>query len=185
MKGARFVSKYGNYLHIIVPEKASMNFDGVPIVTKKGLHAQFSQEYTTREDIELAVKTFTFAGLPEERGTEQELHPRFRISSFESLTAQELYGWTDEERLLVEETLRNSHENGREFVEVLPEPAGKPWPTYDETPAHEVHSVALATGTVDLALAYERENLNRQDVIVDLEQDRVGEKDQAVLIDAS
>lgn len=181
--GARFVSKYGAYRHIIVPEKASLNFDGVSIVTRKGLTAKFSREYTTSEDIALAMKTFTFPGLPEERNTEQPIHPKFRISTFESLTAQETYGWTDEERLLVEETLRNSPENGREFIEAVPEPAAKPWPTYDATDVDQIPEIAVATGVVEETLAYERENANRAEVIEALEEVPVEEEE--IVLDVS
>jgi hypothetical protein len=73
-------------------------------------------------------------------------------------------GWTDEERKIVEMKLITTQGPSDHWLHTKP-PVGKPWPSYDETQAGKIAEIAVATGTVAGALAYERENAKRPTVI--------------------
>jgi len=90
---------------------------------------------------------------------------------FDLDTQAEQKGWTDEEKALVEKRLdRACVDFPREIRLHTKPPAEKPWPTYDDTHHLQVARIAEATGTLDQALAYEKENANRKGVVKMLEQ---------------
>lgn len=94
---------------------------------------------------------------------------------FDSESAQERLGWSDEERESVEMAIEKI---GREQpflvarVDLEVRPTGKPWPTYDEMNAESVLSFANALGLIEQALAYENENKARKTLIAQLEEAR-------------
>jgi hypothetical protein len=60
--------------------------------------------------------------------------------------------------------------NTLQSVDYVVPPAGKPWPTYDDEPDPvKVFEDAVRLGLATKALAYERENRQRQDVMAALE----------------
>lgn len=73
-------------------------------------------------------------------------------------------GWSDEERAIVEKKAIVTQNASDHWLRTRA-PAGKPWPSYDETQAGKVPEIAEATGTVAGALAYERENQKRPTVV--------------------
>lgn len=92
---------------------------------------------------------------------------------FDSNVAQEEKGWSDDEREAVEYSLQKTAKEQPylvSLVEIEVIPAAKPWPSYDEQTAKEIVSVAQATGLVEQALSYERENKGRSTLIIELEQ---------------
>lgn len=161
---ARFLAKHANYGHGVQTGSWMVLKDGQRQEVKKHLHAKFSKAGVSPEEQEIGIREFVHNGLPEDRDTEQLYSPRNRISVFDTLIAQAHHGWTDQEREIVELALRNSPHYGMEFIEVTKPPVPKPWPTYDETT--DVVGIANAIG-VPLAdvLAYELENLNREDFV--------------------
>lgn len=94
---------------------------------------------------------------------------RYGVFDSEAQAAQK--GWTEEERILVEKKVDWQCQLTPNMVwRVQAAKAAPPWPTYDTTHHNQIGKTAEITGTVHAALAYERENKNRQSVVADLEQ---------------
>ena len=164
---AKFIAKFGKYRHGIRTGRSMVLADGQRQELTKDLMARFDISVVTQEEQELGIRSFVHAGLPEDRDTNEHFSPRSRISGFDSERAQVMYGWTDDERELVEYTLRNSPHYGDEFMEVTPQPAEKPWPTYDDvSDPDKIVEVALAIGIpLEDVIAYELENRKSAPVI--------------------
>lgn len=183
----RFVSKSAKYRVIVQGDQYMVLQNGERQQIRKPLVADFNDRTLTSDEVEFGIKNFVHRGLPMDPGTEEDLSPRPRISGFDTELAQNEHGWTDEEREMVEEKLLSSHALNVEFMLLVPDPAAKPWPTYDAlTDVDEIVSIAVATGTVDAALAYERENRNSAAVLEALEEAHAGgeEAEAPVVIEA-
>lgn len=92
---------------------------------------------------------------------------------FFDLDAQaEQKGWDDDEKEIVaRHLLRVICPTQPEFCQLHTEaPAGKPWPTYDSTHHNQIPTLAETLGLVAEALTYERQNKNRESVIVKLNE---------------
>jgi hypothetical protein len=103
---------------------------------------------------------------------QMEEHAIINGHFFDSESAQEMLGWTDEERESVEMAIEKISQREPYLVakvELTEAPARKPWPTYDELNAESVLSFANALGLLDEALAYEQENKARKTLIAQLE----------------
>ena len=88
-------------------------------------------------------------------------------------------GWTDEERQIVEEKVLEACRKFPEyFWQIEARKATAPWPTYDKTPHTQIPLLATTTGTIHEALAYERQNKNRETVVAKLEE-ALAENDKA------
>lgn len=104
---------------------------------------------------------------------EMPVHPRYRLSVWDSGLAQAEHGWSDEERERFEGLLESAEGFGSLFVRVERQPVPAPWPNYDRTGKDGKLSVAETIGKrvrelgIDPAdaLAYEEENKNRPDVV--------------------
>ena len=119
--------------------------------------------------------------------------PEMQISSFDSLEAQAELGWSDEDRIALEEHL--NARQGQDFIHVEPEKAPKPWAAYDklfakkgmnqEQAVEKITEIILDTG-VDPAvvLEYERENKNREDVIRAVEELGLDAGDEDIVVGA-
>lgn len=116
----------------------------------------------------------------------EHIVPVHKIGVFDSEVAQELHGWTDDQRRQIERSLLDSSEHGTEFVVFETPKAAKPWPNYDQikvvgqrTPAKVAEKIAEMTLDLGLdagsVLAYEQENANRVEVVEAL---------RALLVDA-
>lgn len=90
---------------------------------------------------------------------------------FDSVEAQQREGWTDDEREMVERRLLSLSETWSEAVQPYEEaPVAVPWPTYDAATNYlEIASLAEKLGLLGEALAYERQNKNRDGVVKALE----------------
>lgn len=96
-------------------------------------------------------------------------HADIRGHFFDSVSAQEQNGWTNEEREEVERRLVTLAGRWPEAVQVIEQAkAEKPWPSYSEMDEEKVVEFALATGLVEEALRYEVENACRDLVVVKL-----------------
>lgn len=85
---------------------------------------------------------------------------------FDSEIAQELHGWTDEEREEVELSLIKLSGRWPDACTVIDKPKAKlPWPKYNETHFSKIVELADSLGLVQEALAFERENKNRESVV--------------------
>ncbi len=109
-----------------------------------------------------------------------ETGAEIRGGFFDTVSAQEKNGWTDEEREMVERRLIQLATNppdGKQFggecwVELHSEaPVAAPWPAYDKATNYlEIAKTAEITGTLAAALAYEKQNKKRDGVIAELEK---------------
>jgi hypothetical protein len=84
---------------------------------------------------------------------------------FDSVVAQEQEGWTDEERIEVEQSLIELFNRIPAFGSLVSTPkAALPWPTYDDTDRAKIVEMATMLGLAAETLAYEGENKNRSTI---------------------
>lgn len=181
----RFASRFAKYRHGIRSGRFMVLADGQQQELRRELIAVFkpADQILTEAETQFVMKNMVHKGLPIDRDTEEHLSPRSRISGFDTVLAQNEFDWTDEEREIVEQKLLTSEHLGSDHIELKPEPAALPWPTYNTDDAETIAIIAKTIGLVDQALRYERENANRPEVIEALENEPVTE--QAVVVDAS
>lgn len=97
-------------------------------------------------------------------------------SVWDSKEAQHQYGWTDAERQEFEEKMKAHPRYGIRFIEVVREKIPAPWPAYDKLVAVGRRTIDMVADTIaskvredgyspEAVIAYERENLNRPEVI--------------------
>lgn len=94
---------------------------------------------------------------------------------FDTEVAQKQHGWTDEERLWVEQVLTDLADNppkGSEGdVKRYAAPvATPPWPTYDDMHHNSIPEMAKNSGLVAEALEYERRTKNREGLVAKLQE---------------
>lgn len=183
---ARFVAFGRRYAHGIRGEISEPTQFGRHVLVRP-LFAQFSEDGRSEYDIEYGAKMLRPHGLPEDSIEGGEVDPRSQMGVFDTEETGRVQQWTDEEKELVADTLRNSPEYGMSFVEVLHE---APFAGYDVMTAENVLQAIDAGIQIDyeMAIAYERENQNREDLIAELmarSLHNVEQVDQPVTIDAS
>jgi hypothetical protein len=178
---ARFVSRYGNY-SLGVQDKIVNNFgDGKSQVVKPRIDAQFHGQFVTENDFAVALSSFSFPGLPFDEETNRDVSPRYRISVWDSEWSRENDGLSDEEIDLCISKLRATA--GSDHVEVSQPPAKVPFPAYDDLSPEEILQIVQLTSIDPESVAdYERENQNREDLILRLEGRVKG--DDAVVVSA-
>lgn len=183
---ARFVSFGRRYAHGIRGEVSEPTQFGRNMLVRP-LFAQFSEDGRTDYDVEVGAKMLLPHGLPEDSIEGGEIDPRSQMGVFDTEETGRVQQWTEDEKDLVAETLRNSLEYGRSFVEVL---HSEPFAGYDTMSPENILQVIDAGFAIDYptAIAYERENLNREELIVELAlraTSNVENVEQPVTIDAS
>lgn len=90
---------------------------------------------------------------------------------FDSDAAAQQFAWDDDMKLTVETVLRRELQKRPDYgEEILPVhvPAELPWPTYDQFEPEIIIRLAPELLLVPQTIAYERENLNRVDVLAPL-----------------
>lgn len=88
---------------------------------------------------------------------------------FDSAQQAEEKGWTQEEHDAVVRVVERQCKQMPEYVwEVTPRTLPAPWPTYDDTAAGKLATLAESLGLASEALAYEKQNKNRKQVVEDL-----------------
>lgn len=177
---ARFASRFLNYKHGVRSPREMVLADGQRQVLQTFLMAEFqpAPAILTEDEIKFATDNMTHQGLPVDTNTNQLFSPRHRISGFDSVEAQAENGWTDEDRELVEKTLRGSIHNGTDFVELPEAVVERPWATYDDASPARIVGLAKELGLpLERVLAYERQNQNRQAVVFLIEEALEAEKE--------
>jgi hypothetical protein len=183
---ARFVSFGRKYAHGIRGEVSEPTQFGRNMLVRP-LFAQFSEDGRTAYDVEYGVKMLRPHGLPEDSIDGGEVDPRSQMGVFDTEETGRVQQWTDEEKELVANTLRKSPEYGMNFVEVL---HSEPFAGYDVMTPENILQVIDAGLQVDyeMAVAYERENQNRLELVAEL-MERASRDvelvEQPVTIDAS
>jgi hypothetical protein len=133
----------------------------IEVTEKEPRVLQFEHFAITPEEQAIALKSFSFRGIPE------GVNPLTTLGIWDSHIYQRTHDLTDEQRIEVEEALRRKGErqNWRRFIIVEKPKAPKPWPTFDEDSPGDVVDLALRLNLVDAAVAYESENQAREDVL--------------------
>lgn len=120
---------------------------------------------------------------------------------YDTVEAQSLHGWTDEEREAVEEKLLslcpNAPQNAGVRIDdrlrasgygdcelLIPAVPAPPWPTYDELHHNRIAPIAVEMGLVDQALMYEERTKKRPDVLRQLKE-KVQEREDAKALTAA
>jgi hypothetical protein len=183
---ARFVSFGRRYAHGIRGEVSEPTQFGRRVLTRP-LFAQFSEDGRTDYDVEYGLKMLRPHGLPEDSIDGGEVDPRSQMGVFDTEETGRVQQWSQAEKDMVIETLRNSPENGMNFVEVL---HSEPFAGYDLMTEENVLQAIDAGIQIDyeMAIAYERENQNREDLIAELmarSVQNLEQVEQPVTIDAS
>ncbi len=186
----RVIAQYRNYEGVTAqPEVTEPTWNGQNKILQKGLRAvpfrwMDVTEWERRE---------AFNAWPNMRGLTEGENIVERLSCFDSRFAQELHGWTDEEREIVEEALRNGPGHGSDYIIVEQPKAPAPYRLYDQhrkiagrrTLEHVLSDIKGAFDTagfdVGTALMYERENLNDPKVIEFLNGLTVQEPDEELV----
>lgn len=169
---ARFVSRHLNYRHGARVGREMVLADGQRQTLERHLAVKFEKAASilTEDEIKFGMDNLTFQGLPIDKNTNSHASPRIRMSGFDTVLAQEREGWTDEERMVVEDALRGSDDFGVAFVEIPAQRVQKPWATYEDTPVAQLLDLAAAVGvSVEDVLAFEKQNQNRETVVFLLE----------------
>lgn len=174
----RVISQYRSYEGITAQkEVAEPTFSGEHKILQRGLRAvPFRWMDVTEWERRAALNAW-----PNMRGLTEGEDPATRLSCFDSIYAQEVNGWTDEEREIVEEALRTGPGHGGDYIIVERAKAPAPYRLYDKhrkvsgrrTIEHVIKDIEDAFRTagfdVGTAILYERENLNDPLVVAALE----------------
>lgn len=162
-----FSSPYSAYQYIVRGEK-KVYVDGVHVDTIPELLADFAihgEEYSYVDPDGIT-----------------QIAADIRGGYFDSEVAQELRGWSDEERQLVETVLLNATKKFPGELALWTEPqVATPWPTYDEMDTKQVVDTAIALGLVEPVMAYETQNKNRKDLLKKLDAHLQGLVEDAAL----
>ena len=154
----QFQSKAAAYQVLVRPERKRWSPDGTVVLeTFPPLTAEFGiweSEYSYQDPMTGQI----------EKGANVRGH------FFDTEIAQEQLGWSDEDRETVEKVLVGLCNKMPEYIWPYKEtPIAAPWPTYDKTHHNEIPSFAEKLGLAESALAYERQNKNRDSVVEKLE----------------
>lgn len=177
-QGLRAISIYRNYEGPTAQDERKMVLqDGQVQILQKGLSAKPWRwgDVTEWENLQ-ALKHFESSF----RGLGYDENPSHRLSTFDSLWAQEVNGWTDEEREIVEARVRSGPGNGVDYIVVDTPRVPAPWPAYDKLRPQGKRTVEMVAEKIaetiaeleidpQHVLAYERENENRPAVIAAVE----------------
>jgi hypothetical protein len=143
---------------------------GKKIGMQRRVFAEFRRGGVPDWALPLAEQTFTM------NGKSPEIPARMWLCTYDSELDQASRNWTDEERKLIEDNLRE--QNG--VVEISPPQVPAPWPAYDKLVVHGQrkieHVIAKIKEKIEedeydpqRVLAYERQELRRPEVVAALE----------------
>ena len=171
----RFVSKFPHLgLGAVIREQFVLALDGQRDKSRESLSVMFTQDYVSQDDLAFGLSTwrekeFTGRWLDEDHITLQPVAER--IGVYDTDVEQERNGWDDETREKVEKWMLAKANHGLDFALFAEAriPVGAPWASYDATHHLQIPKVAVALGLVELTLAYERENKNRESIVEKLE----------------
>ena len=157
--GLKFRSRYAAYQYIVRPRKGVYAADGTEIDVIPELLAEFG----------IAGEEFSYV---DPDTNEQTVGADIRGHFFDLDQQADEKGWSDEDRALVAKVLlRNQPKFAGDYQLYSVAPLAAPWPTYDTAHHNTIASTAAATGLVAQALAYEKQNKNRQSVVDKLQEE--------------
>lgn len=166
----RFVSPYRKHQIAAIKEEWTLRQTQngpTPWKTKDGVILSFQQGVLMPHEIEAALKHFNLRGVAYDEKPER----RFSVVDTEALQIQNK--WPDELRQEIEQILLSKND----VLHVPRVQVPKPWPTYDEFAdgpnlvKRIIDTLRLIGADAELAVRYEREHLNRADVVEALERE--------------
>jgi len=169
----RFIAKYGRFSVAVRPLIQESFATGERRVLQEQLDAQFHEGALRPEERELAIATWTFNGSYQEQDEATTVAPDYRIGLFDSELAQMAHGWSEEDRMIVEQKLLRDIEDGDVNLIAVPRTLiPPPWPRYDDftgTPQELVRRLLEDGHNFDAVITYERSMQNRPEVLAALE----------------
>lgn len=165
---ARFISRYGAYsVGVQSSAEEHLGHDGLMKPRKRRIDAQFYNHLVSDADFAVALQTFSFPGLPFDEETNSNVSPRFRVGVWDSEWARINEGFSEDEIDQMIEKLRATA--GVDHVE-LDITIKAPFPNYDDLSVDEILQILKLTGAeIGPVVAYEKDNLNRSDLLRKLE----------------
>lgn len=163
----RCISPYAGYsLTVFEPQERivvdSSNFAKL-VTLEKGVIANFEKSGLLDNEIEAALTTFTFSGLPE------GVNPLTRIGVFDSeaYCSRLREGERAETQVQMDQRLRELQEqHPTDFIIVEPAEIPRPWATYDELEVEEILALQSAVGADPEAVyRYELANQERPEIL--------------------
>lgn len=168
----RFISPHRGYTIGIRPPATVYDKYGQANVAERELTAEFDINMTAMPwEVDQATNSLVFKGMPVEEHTGDAIPAFSRVSIHDTEYAQQMNGWTDEERHAVEEKLQRM-QNPEEFMLVEKPAVPVPWPAYPSvTSAAKIKKMVDELGLRPSdVIEYERDNAGRSDVIAALEE---------------
>lgn len=161
----RAISPHANYSIQVVEARTKKGVDrtGViqEVIEQNPVLLQFEHFAITPEEAQEALKAFNFSGLPE------GVNPLTTLGVWDSIIFQRTHDLTDEQRIEIENLLRarGESQSWSRFIIVDQPRAPKPWPTFDEDEPDDIVAIAQRLNLTDAAVAYEKENGARAEVL--------------------
>jgi hypothetical protein len=157
----RFISPHSNYaIQVREPvERVLAHGEHVSrVIDSKPIVADFQQGGLMPHEVEVALETFNFSGLPE------GVNPVTRLSFYDTEGA---FPNDPETREMVEQRmLELARDREQAFIPVEHPLAPRPWASYDEQTVEEILETMRTTGTDPNVVArYEAENRNRSTLL--------------------
>jgi hypothetical protein len=144
--------------------------NGAVIKVHPALSVQFSPQGAAPDWAKDAVQSLSNWG----SGIGLNEDPFSRVGSLDTDEEAKRQNWSPEEKKFVEDALVNASSNGLEYVVCSAPKTARPWDKYDEFVGEDavakiLYTVDLIGADPKLTLRYERENLDREDVVAALE----------------
>lgn len=187
---AKYLSKFSKFKKTV--RKGEQMLTASPAgpqmqLVREPIIALFQQAIVTSEERDDAFRHFGFRGV-----ADGEDDPGRRVSGYDTEEAARNYAWDEETLAEVERVLDAGV--GSDYYRIEHARLAAPWPRYDELTAQGRRTVEICAQQIqqtveqlgldpDAVSAYERENLNRPEVLVLLEKPAPVE-DEAILVDA-
>lgn len=169
----RFISPIAAYKHICKHNKFQLLASGLPNEEATGFIAEFKQGDATDHEREIARNTFVFKGTVNDLAG-NPIDPTNKVSCFDTTVIK-----SPELRKEVERILLSHEMHGKDYVVVASPAKQAPWPAYDKLVVQGRRTIELVAEKIaetvsengydaESVAAYERENLNRPEVLAKL-----------------
>ena len=168
---ARYISRASGFKKTVIKGEQTLvqGPSGPTVSILRDAHiALFEQGNVTPWEVEMASEVWgsDFKGVAEGEA------PLRRVSAYDTDTAASINGWDAKTKADVERLL--DAQQGADYMRVDRPRVGPPWPLYDNLDdADQIATIAGATLEADgiaHSIAYEKENLDREDVVAALEE---------------
>lgn len=176
----RCISPHGRYSIQVFEGQSRVGVDQAGVMhsveLSKPVVADFEQGGLTEWEIEAALMSFNFAGVPD------GVNPLTRVSVFDTEAYVQRFPADERElkQAAIDTRLRELQERHPSEFTIVEKPAAtKPWPSYDGDTIEEILALQKRTGISPEAIRlYEYENQGRQaviDVMTAIEEGRDGD----------